>query len=256
MSKNIYFISDAHLGSLALPHRRMQERRLVRFLDDIKEKAHAIYMLGDMFDFWYEFKYVVPKGYSRFLGKISELTDRGIEVHYFTGNHDIWCYDYLERECGVVLHREPATVELYGQIFYLAHGDGMGDPSRSFRFLRSIFRNKFCQFCFSLLPTRWSMYLGMSWAKHSMKGHLESGIVPYQGEEKEHLVQYAKQYLSKHNSVNYFIFGHRHIELDLMLSRECRVLIVGDWISQYSYVVFDGCKLLTANYVEGEPTLL
>ena len=127
--KQVYFISDAHLGSWAIDHRRMQERRLVRFLDDIKDKAQAIYMLGDMFDYWYEFKYVVPKGYTRFLGKISELTDRGVEVHYFIGNHDIWSFGYLERECGVILHREPVTVEIMGKEFFLAHGDGMGIPA-------------------------------------------------------------------------------------------------------------------------------
>ena len=143
--KQVYFISDAHLGSWAIDHRRMQERRLVRFLDDIKEKAQAIYMLGDMFDYWYEYKYVVPKGYTRFLGKISELTDRGIEVHYFIGNHDIWTFGYLERECGVILHREPMTVEIMGKEFFLAHGDGMGDPDPVFRFMRGIFRSRFCR---------------------------------------------------------------------------------------------------------------
>ena len=107
--KNIYFISDAHLGSRAIPHARMQERRLVNFLDSIKDKAAAVYMLGDMFDFWYEFKTVVPKGYTRFLGKISELTDRGVEVHFFIGNHDIWCGDYLEKECGMIIHRAMTT---------------------------------------------------------------------------------------------------------------------------------------------------
>ena len=122
--KPIYFLSDAHLGSLAVPHQRMQERRLVRFLDSIKEKAAAVYLLGDMFDFWYEYKYVVPKGFTRFLGKLSELTDMGVEVHYFTGNHDIWAYGYLEKECGVILHKKPETTEIYGKIFFLAHGDG------------------------------------------------------------------------------------------------------------------------------------
>ena len=142
--KSIYFLSDAHLGSWALDHKRMQERRLVRFLDSIKDKAAAVYLLGDMFDFWYEYKYVVPKGYTRFLGKLSELTDMGVEVHYFTGNHDIWAYDYLEKECGVILHKQPQTIELYGKIFYLAHGDGLGDPNKSFKLIRSIFHNKTC----------------------------------------------------------------------------------------------------------------
>ena len=143
--KNVYFLSDAHLGSLAIPHARMQERRLVRFLDSIKEKAAAIYLLGDMFDFWYEYKNVVPKGFTRFLGKLSELTDLGVEVNFFTGNHDIWAYEYLEKECGVILHKKPITTEIYGHEFFLAHGDGLGDPDASFKLLRAIFHNKVCQ---------------------------------------------------------------------------------------------------------------
>lgn len=249
--KNVYFISDAHLGSWALDHRRMQERRLVRFLDDIKDKAQAVYMLGDMFDYWYEFKYVVPKGYTRFLGKLSELTDRGVEVHWFIGNHDIWMYGYLERECGVILHKEPLTVEIMGKLFYLAHGDGMGDPSRMFRFLRSVFRNRTCQFLYSLLPTRFTMWLGMSWAKKSMHEHRLSGVEPYMGEEKEYEVIYAKEYLKSHPDINFFMFGHRHIELDLMLTRDCRIMILGDWITQYTYAVYDGQKMILDNYIEG-----
>ena len=131
--KNVYFLSDAHLGSRAIAHGRTQERRLVNFLDSIKHRAAAVYLLGDMFDFWYEFKLVVPKGYTRFLGKISELTDLGVEVHFFIGNHDIWCGDYLEKECGVILHREPLTCEIYGKEFFLGHGDGLGDNDRKFK---------------------------------------------------------------------------------------------------------------------------
>ena len=203
--KNIYFLSDAHLGSWAIDHRRMQERRLARFLDSIKDKAAAVYLLGDMFDFWYEYKYVVPKGFTRFLGKISELTDMGVEVHYFTGNHDIWAYEYLEKECGVILQKQPQTVELYGKIFYLAHGDGLGDPNKSFKVIRSIFHSKTCQ---------WH-------------------------------IQY-------HPNVDYFIYGHRHIELDLQLTKKARVLILGDWISQFTYVVYDGQHLFLQQYIEGE----
>ena len=253
MSRLVYFISDAHLGSKALLHRRAKERRLVHFLDEIKESASAIYMMGDMFDFWYEFKYVVPKGYTRFLGKLAELTDRGIEIHFFTGNHDVWCFDYLQSECGVIVHTEPMTTEILGNIFYLAHGDGMGDPSRSFRFLRRIFRNRFCQLCFSMLPTRWSMKWGIEWARRSMDRHIQEGIPQYRGEDNEYLVIYAKNHLKLYPSINYFVFGHRHIELDLMLSRESRLLFLGDWISSCSYAVFNGEKMLMCNYVEGEP---
>lgn len=251
--KNVYFISDAHLGSRATPHGRTQERRLVRFLDSIKHKASAVYMLGDMFDFWYEYKLVIPKGYTRFLGKISELTDMGVEVHFFTGNHDIWCGDYLEKECGVVLHRQPQTVEIGDKLFLLGHGDGLGDPDRKFRFLRTLFRNKVCQRMFSCLHPRWAVEFGLSWAHHSRLGHMESGAEPgYLGEDKEYLVLYAKDYLKTHPAINYFIFGHRHIELDLMLSRDNRIVILGDWITLFTYAVFDGERLYLESYIEGD----
>ena len=123
MNKKVYFISDAHLGSWAIEHRRTHERRLVSFLNKIKNDAAAVYMLGDMFDFWYEYKYVVPKGFTRFLGKVSELTDSGVEVHFFPGNHDLWCKDYFEKECGMIIHREPLLTEINGREFFLANGD-------------------------------------------------------------------------------------------------------------------------------------
>lgn len=250
--KNIYFLSDAHLGSLAIEHGRMQERRLVRFLDDIKEKAAAIYLLGDMFDFWYEYKYVVPRGYTRFLGKLSELTDMGVEVHYFTGNHDIWAYNYLEQECGVILHTRPLTTEIYGKVFFIAHGDGLGDPDKSFHLIRYLFHNRVCQRLFSALHPRWGVWFGLQWAKHSRLKRLEGGEPPYMGDNKEHLVLYTKQYMKCHKNVDYYIYGHRHIELDLTLGRRVRMMIIGDWISHYSYVVFDGEHLFLSEYVEGD----
>ena len=192
--KNVYIISDAHLGSWAIPHQRMQERRLVRFLDDIKHKAAAVYLLGDMFDFWYEWKYAVPKGCTRFLGKISELTDMGVEVHYFTGNHDIWMYGYLEQECGVILHKQPLTTEIYGKVFLMAHGDGLGDPDKKFKFIRSMFHNRACQHLFSMLHPRWSMWFGQTWAKHSRMKRADGKEPPYMGEDKEFLVLYTKEY--------------------------------------------------------------
>ena len=184
MRNNIYILSDAHLGSWAIDHGRMQERRLIRFLDDIKGKAKAIYLLGDMFDFWYEWKYCVPKGYTRFLGKLSELTDMGIEVHYFTGNHDIWMYGYLEEECGVTLHKKPETVELYNKVFYLAHGDGLGDPDKKFQMIRKIFHNRLCQRMFSMIHPRWSLWFGHTWAKHSRMKRADGKEPPYMGEDK------------------------------------------------------------------------
>ncbi len=253
--KNVYFLSDAHLGSRAIEHGRTHERRLVNFLDEIKDKADAVYLLGDMFDYWYEFKLVVPKGYTRFLGKISELTDRGVEVHFFIGNHDIWCQDYFEKECGMIIHREPLTCEIYGKIFYLAHGDGLGDPDVNYKFLRGMFHSKILQKAFSALHPRWSVELGLSWAKHSRMKRVNGKEPEYLGEDKEYLVLYTKEYLKSHPSVNYFIYGHRHIELDLQLTSDARMMILGDWINLFSYAVFDGEHIFLENYIEGETRL-
>ncbi|KAA6329201.1 UDP-2 3-diacylglucosamine hydrolase [termite gut metagenome] len=250
--KHIYFLSDAHLGSRAIEHKRTQERRLVNFLDGIKHKAAAVYLLGDMFDFWYEFRTVVPKGYTRFLGKLSELTDMGVEVHFFIGNHDIWCSNYLTKECGVIMHREPLTVELYGKEFYLAHGDGLGDPNKMFRLLRAMFHSTTLQTLFSALHPRWSMEFGLNWAKRSRLKRENNKDSDYMGENEEYLVIYTKEYLKNHPNINYFIYGHRHIMLDLMLSKTVRMVILGDWINYFSYVVFDGENLFLEEFVEGE----
>lgn len=250
--KNIYFLADAHLGSLAIPHQRTQERRLVRFLDSIKHKASAIYLLGDMFDFWNEYKYVVPKGYTRFLGKISELTDMGVEVHYFTGNHDIWTYGYLEKECGVILHTQPETVEIYDKIFFLAHGDGLGDPDAKFKFLRKMFHNRTCQKLLNFVHPWWGMQLGLNWAKHSRLKRADGKEAPFMGEDKEYLILFTKKYMKTHSNIDYFIFGHRHIELEMKMSRKTELVILGDWIWQFTYAVFDGEHMFIQQYIEGE----
>ena len=252
MGKNVYFLSDAHLGSLAIPHGRTQERRLVRFLDSIKEKASAVYLLGDMFDFWNEYRYVVPKGYSRFLGKLSELTDSGVEVHFFAGNHDLWTYGYLEEECGVIVHKAPVTTEIYGKVFFLAHGDGLGDPDNKFKILRKLFHNRTCQRLLNFVHPRWGMALGLNWAKHSRLKRADGKEVPFMGEDKEFLVRFARDYKRSHPNIDYFLFGHRHIELDLPIDKSTRMLILGDWIWQFTYAVFDGEHLFLGEYVEGE----
>ena len=252
MGKNVYFLSDAHLGSLAIPHGRTQERRLVRFLDSIKEKASAVYLLGDMFDFWNEYRYVVPKGYSRFLGKLSELTDNGVEVHFFAGNHDLWTYGYLEEECGVIVHKAPVTTEIYGKVFFLAHGDGLGDPDNKFKILRKLFHNRTCQRLLNFVHPRWGMALGLNWAKHSRLKRADGKEVPFMGEDKEFLVRFARDYKRSHPNIDYFRFGHRHIELDLPIDKSTRMLILGDWIWQFTYAVFDGEHLFLGEYVEGE----
>ena len=275
--KNIYFISDAHLGSLALKHNRTQERRLVNFLDQIKDKAEAVYMLGDMFDFWFEYKSVVPRGFTRFLGKLSELTDNGVEVHFFTGNHDMWTLDYLSTECGVIIHREPTTIELDGKVFYLAHGDGLDYRDRNWktRLLFAFFHSRTMRKLASLWHPDIFIPFGRNWAKHSRMKRIKSDVpqfdgevknlvgyesfdfeeAPYMGEDKEGLVLYAKHYLQSHPTINYFLFGHRHIDLDLMLNKDSRLVILGEWMSLFTYAEWDGEHLSVENFVEGETKL-
>ncbi len=210
---------------------------MCRWLDSVKQEAEAIYLLGDIFDYWYEYRYVVPKGFTRILGKISELTDSGVEVHFFIGNHDIWLTDYLFRECGMILHFEPFVKEMGGKRFFLAHGDGLGDDSRSFHLLRRIFHSRFLRWCFSAIHPRWTIPLAHAWSNSSREN---GGIADYLGEEKEHLIRFSKEKLKEDPTLNYFIYGHRHILLDLPLAAHSNIVMLGDWITYFSYAVFDG----------------
>jgi UDP-2,3-diacylglucosamine hydrolase len=239
--KKTYFLSDAHLGSRTIADGRTHERRLVDFLDRIKGDAEAIYLLGDMFDFWYEYKIVVPKGYVRFLGKLAELADSGIAVHFFVGNHDIWTFGYLEKEIGLTVHREPELIEIQGKTFFLAHGDGLNEQSFGFRLLRKMFHNRALQKFFTYIPPRLGLNFGYTWAKNN-RLKKNGKDYSYKGEDKEYLVLFAKQYAENHK-VDYFIFGHRHIVLDLQLWNKSRVLIIGDWYENFTYAVFDGSTI-------------
>jgi UDP-2,3-diacylglucosamine hydrolase len=256
--KNYYFISDAHLGCRAFQHHRTQERRLVRFLDTIKDKAEAVFMLGDMFDFWFEYDDVVPRGFTRFLGKVSELTDRGVEVHFFQGNHDMWCTDYLVKECGVILHREASTMELCGKVFYLAHGYGLDPREKDWKtqLMYNCFESHTLRRLAAMIHPHWFINFGLNWAKHNREKHINfDGPPTYKGEDKEGLVLYAKEYLKSHPDINYFMFGHRHIDLDIFLQRDCRLMILGEWYSKFTYAVFDGENMFMDNYIEGETEL-
>ncbi|GHT75808.1 UDP-2,3-diacylglucosamine hydrolase [Bacteroidia bacterium] len=240
---NIYFASDMHLGSTVFGDPKEIEKRFVGWLDSIKDRAKALYLLGDVFDFWFEYKKVVPRGFTRFLGKIAEMHDNGTEIHFFTGNHDIWVFDYLPEETGAIIHTKPLLTEIGGKTFYLAHGDGLGDNSHSFHLIRSIFHNRTCQWLFARLPSSWGIGFAHWWSKHNREKDLVSPA-PYFGEDKEHLVVYAKDFLHNHPEIDYFIFGHRHILLDLLLNKKTRLLIIGDWLQYFSYAVFDGKTLM------------
>ena len=247
--KKIYFASDAHLGARFHKDPLAVEKKLVRWLDSIKDEAMAIYFLGDMFDYWYEYKYVVPKGFTRFLGKLAELSDSGIEIHIFIGNHDIWMFDYLPNEIGAVIHRDVLTTDLLGKRFFLGHGDEVDYRSKAFRFIRALFRNKFCQWLYAGIHPRWTFGFALGWSLSSRKSGLEKeNALEYKGESAEYLVLFAKDYLKTPPDINFFIFGHRHIMLDLMLSRTSRLLIAGDWMTLFYYIVWDSENLFLEQF--------
>jgi len=234
----IYFLSDAHLGSRMVKDQRAHEKKLVDWLDFVKTDATAIYLLGDMFDFWFEYKTVVPKGFVRFLGKLAELTDAGIEIHFFTGNHDIWTFGYLENEVGLIVHRQAETIQLGTKKFFLAHGDGLYAEDKGFKLLRNIFHSRTAQKLFRYVPAQLGQEFGYSWSKSNREKiiHIEN---KFKGEQNENLVVFAKKYVETHD-LDFLIFGHRHIALDLQLKDNRRVVILGDFVGIFSYGVFDG----------------
>ena len=234
----IYFISDAHLGSRVIKDSRAHEKKIVKWLDFVKKDAEKIFLLGDIFDFWFEYRTVVPKGFVRFLGKLAELTDAGIEIHFFTGNHDIWTFGYLETEVGLIVHREPQTFTLGTKKFFLAHGDGLDSDDKGFHIIRKIFHSKLAQKLFRLVPPQIGQEFGYQWSEKNRNGIINAEN-DYQGENNEWLVTFAKKYSEKHD-IDFMIFGHRHIALDLQLKYQKRVVILGDFASIFSYGTFDG----------------
>ena len=234
----VYFLSDAHLGSRVIKDPRAHEKKLVAWLDMVKADAEAIYLLGDIFDFWYEYKTVVPKGFVRFLGKLAELTDAGVEIHFLIGNHDIWTFGYLEKEVGLIVHKESFTTQIGSKKFFLAHGDGLYVDKKGFGIIRKVFHSRLAQKLFRLVPAELGQEFGYRWSKSNREKilHIENKFL---GEENENLVVYAKEY-SKNHDVDFMIFGHRHIALDLQLQNKKRVVVLGDFVGIFSYGVFDG----------------
>lgn len=248
-NKKIYFASDAHLGLTVHGDPLAREKRLVKWMDSIKSTAKAVYFVGDMFDYWFEYKYVVPKGYVRFIGKMAEFVDAGIPIYLFAGNHDIWMFDYFQKEVGATVYTDSLTIELDGKKFYIAHGDGLGDPSLGFRFLRCFFRNRFCQQLYKMIHPGITMPFGLGWSRYSRKSKLGDKAEQFLGEDHEYLIQFAKEYVKKEN-VNYFIFGHRHIMLDHDIRSSSKLFIIGDWLTNFSYGVWDGENFHMERYLD------
>lgn len=236
--KKVYFASDNHLGAPNAENSRVREKQFVSWLDSIKNDAAAIYLLGDLFDVWIEYKRVVPKGFVRVLGKLAELTDSGIPVYFFVGNHDMWMQDYFETELGIPVYFEPQQIVLNDKALFIGHGDGLGPGDKGYKRMKRVFRNPFIQWIYRRIHPN----LGLRIAQHlSLKNRLISGDDDkiYNGPDAEWLVHYCRKKLES-NAIDYFIFGHRHLPLDIELSETSRYINLGDWLAYNTYAVFDG----------------
>lgn len=243
--KKIYFASDLHLGVPSFESSLVREKAFVRFLDEASKDAHEIFIVGDLFDFWFEYKHAIPKGFVRVLGKIAELSDNGIPVHLFTGNHDMWMFDYLPRELGVTMFREPITREWNGHSFYIGHGDGLGPGDRGYKMIKKVFDNPLCQWLFARLHPNFGISLANFWSRKSRKAGGEKDKV-FLGED-EWLLQYCRE-MEQTTHHDHYVFGHRHLPLDIPVNEQSQYLNLGDWISFYTYGVFDGEQLELKEY--------
>jgi len=231
----IYFASDFHLGSPNLEESHKREKKIVQWLTEIEKDAKAIYLVGDIFDFWFEYNKVVPKGFVRLLGKIASITDNGTPVHIFVGNHDLWMKDYLETEIGVSIHHENIIIQDGNKKILIGHGDGLGDGDYFYKILKKIFISKICQWIFARFHPNFSFALAHTWSKSSRKSGEEA---KFSNKEKEILFGYCQEQ-QKVNPVDYYIFGHRHLPIELKMDKKATYINLGEWISQKTYGVLE-----------------
>ena len=244
--KKIYFLSDFHLGAPDAASSLAREKRVCRFLDSIKKDAAQIFIVGDLFDFWFEYRQVVPKGYVRILGKMAELTDIGIPIHFFVGNHDMWMKDYFQEELNIPVYFEPKEFTFSKKKFLIGHGDGLGPGDQGYKAMKKLFRHPFSKWMFGILPP----YIGIGIANYfSRKSRAKTGLTDevFMGEEKEWLIIYSKEILQQQH-YDYFIFGHRHLPIDIKLNNNSRYINLGEWIKYDSYAVFDGTDIALKYY--------
>lgn len=243
-SGKIYFASDLHLGTPDEASSAAREKLFVQWLDEIRQDAKEIFIIGDIFDFWHEYHTVVPRGFVRIQGKLAEIADSGIALHIFTGNHDLWMFGYFEKELGAKVYRQPIQREFGGKKFFIGHGDGLGPGDRGYKFIKKIFANPVCQWLFRWLHpdigVRMASYFSHK-SRYGTSGN-EKVMEEFKGEEKEWLITYCKRKLQT-EYFDFFLFGHRHLPLDIQLNEKSRYINTGDWLDYNSYAVFDGTKL-------------
>ena len=245
MRDKIYFASDFHFGIPDRDSSLKREAIFIRWLDEVKKDASEIYLMGDLFDFWFEYKTVIPRGYIRLLGKLSEITDSGIPVHLFRGNHDMWAFDYLEKETGIKLHRDPETVKFGEKVFYLAHGDGLGPGDHGYKFIKKTFQSPLNQWLFRWIHPDWGIRMGLYWSRKSRYANLATENFAQNDIDtvNSRLSVYSRDILRKDPSIDFFIYGHWHVPLDIPIGEHTRQICLGDWITNFTYAVFNGNDL-------------
>lgn len=236
--KKKYFASDFHLGYPTKDLSREREKKIVRWLDSIKADAEEIYLMGDIFDFWYEYRWVVPRGFVRFIGKLAELSDNGIKIFLFPGNHDIWFRDYFPREIGITIVKQPLITEWNGKRFFLHHGHALGTHDIGMYILEKVFSNKFLQFCFSRIHPNGAFAFANGWS-HRSRESKKYEAVTFLGEDKEYLYRFVNETLKKEH-YDYFIFGHRHLAINQAIGQRSNIVNLGNWIGLSTYGVWDG----------------
>ncbi|MDB5206680.1 MAG: UDP-2,3-diacylglucosamine diphosphatase [Flavisolibacter sp.] len=253
-AKKVYFLSDFHLGVPDAASSLEREKIIVQFLDSIKADAHTVFLVGDMFDFWFEYRHVVPKGYVRLLGKLAELSDAGIQLHFFVGNHDMWMKNYFQQELNIPLYFEPRTFTFNNTSFYIGHGDGLGPGDHGYKIMKKVFRHPVAQWLFSILPPAIGVGMAHYFSRKSRgaEEHIEEKFL---GEEKEWLLIYSREVLKKEEH-NFFVFGHRHLPIDYRLSTESRYINLGEWMNFYTYAVFDGTDMELKSFMGQESKIV
>lgn len=256
-NSKIYFASDFHFGIPNHESSLIREKKFVRWLDMIKKDATHIFLLGDIFDFWFEYDTAVPKGYVRLLGKIAEITDSGIPVHIFRGNHDIWAFDYFKKELNCELYRKPVIKEFDGKKFFLAHGDGLGPGDTGYKMMKKIFEYKPNQFLFKWLHPDIGSRMGLYFSKKSRLASINKYMKKPEKIkiQDERLMHYAKRKITQFPEVDYFVFGHRHIPLQEKIGDKSELIILGDWLFLFSYAVFENGNM-SLKYFESDNTKL
>lgn len=247
--KKIFFASDFHLGVPDYKTSLEREKRIVRWLEKIRHEAHTIYLLGDIFDFWFEYRHAIPKGFIRLQGKLAELTDAGIPVVFFTGNHDMWMFDYFTRELSIPIFREPQSLQVGDHKFLIGHGDGLGPGDHTYKFLKKFFASKICQWLFARIHPNLGIGIASYWSRKSRISNLKREE-KFEGEEGEFLWTYCNKVESRQH-YDFYIFGHRHLPLELNIGNNSRYINLGEWVTFNSYAVYDGKEVVLKTFTEG-----